>query len=74
MPSAFDQLRADFTAMATRANLAEQLYISAVFHKAFVKVDEKGTEAAAATAVTMLVGSLSRPVPSSRRTIRSCSS
>jgi serpin B len=53
MKDAFDSKRADFTGIASPPNPADQLVISAVFHKAFVKVDEKGTEAAAATAVVM---------------------
>ena len=48
MPTAFS-MRADFSGMTT----AEQLYINQVIHQAYVKVDEKGTEAAAATAVVM---------------------
>lgn len=53
MPLAFDRDHADFSGIANPPNPADRLYISKVFHKAFVKLDEKGTEAAAATAVVM---------------------
>jgi len=49
MPTAFDSKNADFSGMTA----AEKIWIDSVIHQAYVKVDEKGTEAAAATASTV---------------------
>lgn len=54
MTDAFSPGRADFSGM----NGKRDLFISAVIHKAYVDVNEEGTEAAAATAVTMKVTSI----------------
>lgn len=56
MKDAFALPKADFTGIANPPRADERLFIGDVFHKAFVKVDEKGTEAAAATAVVMEEG------------------
>lgn len=57
MPSAFDEARADLTRMT---DSDEHLVIDEVHHQVFVAVDEEGTEAAAATAVSVVA--VSAPV------------
>lgn len=52
MPLAFDGDRADFTGMGSCAD-GENLFISRVLHQTYVKVDELGTKAGAATVVEM---------------------
>lgn len=58
--TAFDASKADFTKIAPAS---AQLVISEAYHKAFVKVDESGTEAAAATAVGMKAGAAAPSEP-----------
>ena len=58
MPKAFDPLQANFTGMlAESVGTNQGLFINQVKHKAFVKVDEEGTEAAAVTSVGFGVSS-----------------
>jgi serpin B len=56
MPDAFEPGLADLSGM----DGTKDLYISAIEHKAYIDVDENGTEAAAATAI--VVGLTSMPV------------
>lgn len=49
MPSAFDAGRADFSGLTGKRDL----FVTEVMHKAFVEVNEEGTEAAAATGIVL---------------------
>lgn len=64
MKTAFDQPRgsADFDAMAPK-HPQEYLFISNVLHKTFLALDEKGTEAAAATVIMAAGGCAIRERP-----------
>lgn len=57
MGIAFDSHKADFSNMAEHPDI----YINDVRHKSFIRVDEKGTEAAAVTSI--LCGTTSMPPP-----------
>jgi serpin B len=55
MVDAFDPMSANFTGMV-EGTPDQPLVIGEVLHKAFISVDENGTEAAAATVVIMPTG------------------
>jgi len=68
MTKAFERFEADFTGIIPPPeDPADNLYISEVIHKAFVDVNEEGTEAAAATAVVAILAGAAlvkpKPVP-----------
>jgi serpin B len=58
MPAAFDPGQADFSGIYDQKIEPNNLFISHIAHKAFVAVDEKGTEAAAATGAVMEMASM----------------
>ncbi len=53
MTDMFDPVLADFSGIFTGEGLQGNVYVNAARHKAYVKVDEQGTTAAAATGMAM---------------------
>ena len=53
MTLSFDPKKADFTGIANPPLLLDRLYMDGLFHKTFIRIDEKGTEATAATVAVM---------------------
>jgi serpin B len=60
MTDAFDPSKANFAGMSSAP---PGLFIGEGFHKAFVEVNEEGTEAAAATGVVVMPASMPPPKP-----------
>ncbi|CAF1444953.1 unnamed protein product [Rotaria sp. Silwood1] len=55
MKDAFNGHKANFSGIVSTKNNQNRLYISKIIHKAFIDVNEQGSEAAAATAVVISV-------------------
>ena len=68
--TAFDPDRADFTGIHVPADEMDRPFLSTVIHQANIDVDEKGTEAAAATYVGVDTGGCTGPIPLKTLTLR----
>lgn len=55
----FDQGKADFSALTSK----NDLFVSSVFQKAFIEVNEEGTEAAAASGAVMMLRAMPQTMP-----------